>query len=93
MRSESMASATTALAAALMATQPVEQDAVGVASAFLVDGFVYALVAAVALLQLVRNCCRYRPWTVQKMIHLLMVMAALGVHSFHLQAASTTPRS
>lgn len=91
MRSESMASATAALAAALMAEQPVEQDAVGVASAFLVDGFVYALVAAVALLQLVRNCCRYRPWTVQKMIHLLMVMAALGVHSFRLQKAAISP--
>lgn len=50
-------------------------EPVGVGAAFLVDGFVYAVVALVAAMQLVRNCCRYRPWTVQKMIHLLLFAA------------------
>uniref|UniRef100_K3WPV5 THH1/TOM1/TOM3 domain-containing protein n=1 Tax=Globisporangium ultimum (strain ATCC 200006 / CBS 805.95 / DAOM BR144) TaxID=431595 RepID=K3WPV5_GLOUD len=52
-------------------------EAIGVGAAFLVDGFAYALVAVAAAVQLVRNCCRYRPWTVQKMIHLLMFFATL----------------
>lgn len=55
-----------------------EGEAVGVGAAFLIDGFVYAFVAAAAAAQLVRNCCRYRPWTVQKMIHLLMFFATLS---------------
>ncbi|GAB9462689.1 Tobamovirus multiplication protein 3-like [Globisporangium polare] len=54
-----------------------EGEAVGVGAAFLVDGFAYAFVAVAAAVQLVRNCCRYRPWTVQKMIHLLMFFATL----------------
>ncbi|GLD94941.1 hypothetical protein PINS_up003566 [Pythium insidiosum] len=49
----------------------------GVSAAFLIDGFVYALLSGAALVQLVRNCCRYRPWTVQKMVHLLMFLATL----------------
>ncbi|CEG49589.1 Domain of unknown function DUF1084 [Plasmopara halstedii] len=44
--------------------------------AFLIDCILYALVACAAGVQLVRNLCRYRPWTVQKMIHLLMFFAA-----------------
>ncbi|POM66632.1 Tobamovirus multiplication protein 3-like [Phytophthora palmivora] len=52
-------------------------EELGVGAAFLVDGIVYALVGGAAGVQLVRNCCRYRPWTVQKMIHLLMFFAAL----------------
>ncbi|TYZ64842.1 hypothetical protein PybrP1_008145 [[Pythium] brassicae (nom. inval.)] len=54
-----------------------EEEPVGVGAAFLVDAFVYALVALVAAAQLVRNCCRYRPWTAQKMIHLLLFLATL----------------
>ena len=53
-------------------------EEIGVGAAFLVDGIVYALVGCIAGFQLVRNCCRYRPWTVQKMIHLLMFFATLG---------------
>ncbi|KAG3114711.1 hypothetical protein PI124_g6501 [Phytophthora idaei] len=52
-------------------------EQLGVGAAFLVDGIVYALVGGAAGVQLVRNCCRYRPWTVQKMIHLLMFFATL----------------
>ncbi|KAK1948020.1 Tobamovirus multiplication protein 3 [Phytophthora citrophthora] len=52
-------------------------EELGVGAAFLVDGIVYALVGGAAGVQLVRNCCRYRPWTVQKMIHLLMFFATL----------------
>ncbi|CAI5704782.1 unnamed protein product [Peronospora effusa] len=48
-----------------------------VRAAFLVDGIVYALVGCIAGVQFVRNCCRYRPWTVQKMIHVLMFFATL----------------
>lgn len=51
---------------------------VSVKAAFLVDATVYAMVGCVTCVQLVRNCCRYRPWTVQKMIHLLMFIATLG---------------
>ncbi|KAJ0391958.1 hypothetical protein P43SY_008741 [Pythium insidiosum] len=51
------------------------QDRVG--AAFLIDGFLYALLAGGALVQLVRNCCRYRQWTVQKMVHFLMFLATL----------------
>lgn len=53
-------------------------EELGVGAAFLVDGIVYALVGGAAGVQLVRNCCRYRPWTVQKMIHLLMFLATFG---------------
>lgn len=60
-----------------------EGEAIGVGAAFLVDGFAYALVAVAAAVQLVRNCCRYRPWTVQKMIHLLMFSATLSTDSAH----------
>eukprot|EP00644_Phytophthora_capsici_P000184 jgi/Phyca11/525567/estExt2_fgenesh1_pm.C_PHYCAscaffold_40105 len=52
-------------------------EELGVGAAFLVDGIVYALVGGAAGVQFVRNCCRYRPWTVQKMIHLLMFFATL----------------
>ncbi|CAH0477170.1 unnamed protein product [Peronospora belbahrii] len=52
-------------------------EELGVGAAFLVDSIVYALVGCIAGVQLVRNCCRYRPWTIQKMIHLLMFVAAL----------------
>lgn len=58
-------------------------EPVGVGAAFLVDGFVYALVALVAAVQLARNCCRYRPWTVQKMIHLLLFLATLSAFVAH----------
>lgn len=51
----------------------------GVSAAFLTDGIVYALLAGGALLQLLRNCSAYRPWTIQKMIHLLMFGATFGV--------------
>jgi hypothetical protein len=47
----------------------------GVDFAFLIDGLLYASVAGGSLVQLVRNMCRYKPWTVQKMIHLLMFFA------------------
>ncbi|KAF4321098.1 hypothetical protein BBO99_00002138 [Phytophthora kernoviae] len=52
-------------------------EELGVGSAFLVDGMVYALVAVITAVQFARNCCRYRPWTVQKMIHLLMFFATV----------------
>ncbi|TDH65258.1 uncharacterized protein CCR75_008417 [Bremia lactucae] len=48
-----------------------------VSAAFLVDSILYALVGGAAGVQLVRNCCHHRPWTVQKMIHLLMFVATL----------------
>uniref|UniRef100_A0AAV1VL58 THH1/TOM1/TOM3 domain-containing protein n=1 Tax=Peronospora matthiolae TaxID=2874970 RepID=A0AAV1VL58_9STRA len=54
-----------------------EGEEEGVRAAFLVDSVVYALVGGIAGVQLLRNCCRYRPWTVQKMIHLLLFLAAL----------------
>ena len=56
----------------------VDDEEEGVRTAFLVDSIVYALVGCIAAAQLVRNCGRYRPWTVQKMIHLLMFFATLG---------------
>lgn len=67
-----------------------EEEPVGVGAAFLVDAFVYALVALVAAVQLARNCCRYRPWTAQKMIHLLLFLATLRAFErliccFHLE--------
>ncbi|KAG7396465.1 hypothetical protein PHYBOEH_002231 [Phytophthora boehmeriae] len=52
-------------------------EELGVGSAFLVDGMVYAVVGVIAAVQFTRNCCRYRPWTVQKMIHLLMFFATV----------------
>ena len=55
-----------------------DEEEEGVRAAFLVDSVVYALVGCIAGIQLLRNCCRYRPWTVQKMIHLLMFLATLG---------------
>ncbi|TMW68777.1 hypothetical protein Poli38472_006245 [Pythium oligandrum] len=58
-------------------TRDAEDIQSGVSAAFLVDGFVYALLAGGALMQLVRNCFRYRPWTVQKMVHLFMFIATL----------------
>jgi hypothetical protein len=60
------------------AVVPVDDIEGGVSAAFLVDGFVYALLAGGALVQFVRNCWRYRPWTVQKMLHLLMFVATFG---------------
>ncbi len=53
----------------------------GVGTAFLIDGFLYASLAGASLVQFVRNICRYRPWTVQKMIHLLMFTATVGKYS------------
>lgn len=50
----------------------------GVSAAFLGDGFIYAILSSVAMIQLLRNCRRYRPWTVQKMLHVLMFVATLG---------------
>ncbi|TMW66608.1 hypothetical protein Poli38472_014584 [Pythium oligandrum] len=58
-------------------TRDAEDIQSGVSAAFLVDGFVYALLAGGALMQLVRNCFRYRPWTVQKLVHLFMFIATL----------------
>ncbi|RLN89233.1 hypothetical protein BBJ28_00002618 [Nothophytophthora sp. Chile5] len=69
----------TVLESMLMASGSGSADEeLGVGAAFLVDAIVYALVGVAAAVQLVRNCCRYRPWTVQKMIHLLMFFATLG---------------
>lgn len=55
---------------------PDEQSSVG--AAFVADAVAYALVAALSAVQLVRNCGRYRPWTVQKMLHLLLFLGTLG---------------
>ncbi|DBA02866.1 TPA: hypothetical protein N0F65_005893 [Lagenidium giganteum] len=59
------------------------REAIGISNAFLVDGFIYALLAGGSLVQLVRNCFRYRPWTVQKMIHLLLFIGTF-VRAFFL---------
>lgn len=50
----------------------------GVSAAFEVAATAYALVAALSAVQLARNCVRYRPWTVQKMLHLLLFLGTLG---------------
>lgn len=65
-----------------------EGEAVGVGAAFLVDGFAYAFVTVAAAVQFVRNCCRYRPWTVQKMIHLLMFFATLSTFEYCVSCVS-----
>lgn len=53
-----------------------DEGAPGVGGAFLAAAAAYALVAALAALQLARNCRRYRPWTVQKLLHALLGAAA-----------------
>jgi hypothetical protein len=50
----------------------------GVGAAFEAAAAAYALVAALSAVQLARNCVCYRPWTVQKMLHLLLFLGTLG---------------
>ena len=68
----------TAWVALVVGGSSLNDNELGVGAAFLVDGIIYALVGCVAGVQFVRNCCRYRPWTAQKMIHFLMFVATLG---------------
>ena len=67
---------------------PIDDDDVHFHATLYATAGLYAALFVVATVQLLRSCHRYRAWTTQKVLHLLLLLACAIRASFLVGAAS-----